>query len=164
MSLYCLNCVTFDQLTLGWALAVSFEYVYRLDGVLGTEESLLFYGLDWLNDKVGKKLWISIDKFWRHWGLGAIGQGLISETFDSDRQLVLNVSASFSGSHLEPGDNVSGVNIHLNELIGSFEQLSGKNDNTGGSVADFRVLQLGKLDQEVTDRMFNFEFFQYSGT
>jgi hypothetical protein len=56
------------------------------------------------------------------------------------------------------------VNIHLNELIGSFEQLSGKNDNTGGSVADFRVLQLGKLDQEVTDRMFNFEFFQYSGT
>jgi hypothetical protein len=55
------------------------------------------------------------------------------------------------------------MDVHLDKFIGSFEQFGSKNDNTCGTITDFRVLQLCQLDKKVANRMFDLKFFKNSG-
>ena len=162
MSLDSLDGVTLDQLTFSRALSMSLKDIDRLDGVLDTEKSLLLNSLDWLNNQVSEEGWISVDQLGWHWGLCTVEQCLLTKTFDTNCKLVLNVPARLFGSHLEPGNDICGVDIHLDQLVGSFQQFSSENDNTGGSVSDFWVLQLCQLNKKVSNRVFNLKLLQNS--
>lgn len=51
------------------------------------------------------------------------------------------------------------MDVHLDQLIGPFEQFRSEDDNWGGAITDFWVLKLCKLDEQVGDWMLDLELF-----
>lgn len=55
------------------------------------------------------------------------------------------------------------MNPILNKVISSFEQLSSEDHNGSGTVTNFTVLDLGKLNENLSCGMGNFELLQDGG-
>jgi len=55
------------------------------------------------------------------------------------------------------------VNLVLDQVVGSLEELSGKDDNGGGTVTDLTVLDLGELHEDLSGGVSDLELLQDSG-
>jgi hypothetical protein len=56
------------------------------------------------------------------------------------------------------------MNLVLHKLIGTLEELSGEDDDGGGTVTDFSVLNLRELDQDLSSGMLDLKQLEDGGT
>ena len=66
----------------------------------------------------------------------------------------LDVFDSFLAGEPVAGDDGGGVDLLLDQLIRVLQELGGNEDDGGGAVADFLILKLGKLDQNLEKKLF----------
>jgi hypothetical protein len=98
-----------------------FEDVDVLDVVFGSEDGFLLDGSNGIDDQVGEEVGISVDEFARHGGFGAVEQRLLAQSINCHSQFILDVSACLLGGDLVASDDVGGVDLHLDQFVGSFE-------------------------------------------
>jgi hypothetical protein len=55
------------------------------------------------------------------------------------------------------------MNVVLNEFISSLEELSGQDDDRGGTITDFSILDLGELDKNFGSWMCDLQLLQDCG-
>jgi hypothetical protein len=56
------------------------------------------------------------------------------------------------------------VDLVLNKLIGTLEELSSEDDNGSSTITDFSVLDLRKLDEDLSSRVLDFELLEDGST
>lgn len=56
------------------------------------------------------------------------------------------------------------MNLVLNKLVSTLEELSSEDDNGGSAVTDLSVLNLRELDEDLSSGVLNFELLKDSGT
>jgi len=91
----------------------------------------------------------------------ALGSGILGVHLDRD--LSDAVTAEFLG-FTETLDNNLRVHALLNELLGSLEELSGGEDDGGGTISDFVILRLGDIDEGLGGGVDNIEETDKGGT
>ena len=129
MGLDILDGITVDKLTLSAALTMGLENVDVFYVVLGAEHGLLLDCLDGVDNQIREEDRVRVDKFAGHGGLGAVEKALVTETFHSDCEFVLDVAAGFAGCDFIASDYVGRMDLQFNELVCAFEQFSCKYNN-----------------------------------
>ena len=159
-----LNGVAVDKLGLPGGLSVCLEDVNGLDGVLGL--TLGVGGLDvvhGLDNHTGEEVGLGAEKLGAHGGLGGVEDGILTEGVGLDTALLLDKSDGLLEGKTVTRHNRSGVNLVLHQLVGSLQELSGEDDNGGGSVTDFTVLDLGELAEDLGCGVGDLELLEDSG-
>ena len=89
--------------------------------------------------------------------------GLVSEVCLADNQLLLDEVDRLLEGHTVARHNRRGMNLVLDQFVGSLEELSGEDNDRGGAISDFTILDLGELDQNFGGGVGHFELLQDSG-
>jgi hypothetical protein len=55
------------------------------------------------------------------------------------------------------------VDVLLDEFVSSLEELSGEDDDGGGTISDFSILDLGEFDENLGSGVGNLELLEDSG-
>lgn len=98
------------------------------------------------------------------------GHGSLDQVFVVVRlniQLLGNLVQSLTceiTSNFEPGGDLEGVEVTVNELEGLDYKASGQHDHTGSTVTDLIILTLGKLDEESGDGVLDLHLLDNGGS
>lgn len=139
------------------------QNVYGLDGEPRPSGNLLSNGMDCLNNQFGEKVLFAAYELAAHGCLDGVEQVLLADFADIQAQLFFDVSAGLAGRHLVPVDDDSGVNLVPDEVASPLEQLGGQDNDGGGAVAHFSVLELGKLDEHFGGRVLDLDALEDGG-
>lgn len=160
----CLNCVTINEHGLFGGLAVGLQDVHVLNGVLGLAGGVGHLdGLHGVDNHVAEEVRLSSEELGAHGGLGGLEDGLRGEvTLTHDQLLLDEVDRLFEGHTVSRHDG-SRVDLVLDEVVGSLEELSGEDDNGGGTVTDLTILDLGELDEDLSSGVSDLKLLENSG-
>jgi len=143
---------------------VGLQDVHVLDGVLDATGSVghldLAHGA---NDHLGEEVRLSGQELGAHGSLGSLDDRVLGELgLTHNKGLLDEVDRLFQG-HTVARHNAGGVNLVLDELVSAAEQLGGKDDDGGGTITDFTILDLGKLDEDLSGGVRNLKLLEDSG-
>lgn len=143
-----LDGVTIDELSFLGRLTVSLEDVNVLNWVLGLTLSINHLNvLHGINNHVGEEVSLTEQKLGAHGGFGSVDKTFTGEGIGLDSEVLSDkVDRLLKGKTVAAHDG-GGMNLVLNKLVGSLQKLGSEDDNGGGTITDFTILDLGKFDE-----------------
>jgi hypothetical protein len=133
--------------------------INSLNGVLVSS----LHVLDSIDYHLGVEVVLRSDDLGTHAGLGTVDQTVLAHVRHLHAEVLSNVLAGFATGDLVAAHDAGGVELVLDQVVGSLEEFGGHDDDRGGSVADFLVLELGKLDDDLGRRVLDVELAEDGG-
>ena len=143
---------------------MSLENMDGLNWVFGLTQ--MINGLNVLHSRdnhVGEEVTLSIEELGGHGGLASIDESFSTEGIDFNGEIALNILHGLFQSKSVSRHDGGGVNVVLDQLVTSSEELSSKDNNGGRSITDLSVLNLGKLNQDFGGWMSDLQLLKNCG-
>mmetsp|Transcript_49405 Transcript_49405/g.105164 ORF Transcript_49405/g.105164 Transcript_49405/m.105164 type:complete len:570 (-) Transcript_49405:67-1776(-) len=153
------------ELRLAAALTVGLDdvdLVHRVLGLAGSVRNL--HRLDSIDDDFGEKFRLSANELRRECRLRDVEQDILVQLVNGHAQIGLDVLDSLFHRHSVAADDDGGVDVVLDKLVRSLQKLRSHDDHGRGAVANFSVLQVRQLYQDLRSGMLNLQLLENRGS
>mmetsp|Transcript_7514 Transcript_7514/g.21450 ORF Transcript_7514/g.21450 Transcript_7514/m.21450 type:complete len:226 (+) Transcript_7514:1107-1784(+) len=116
--------------------------------------------LDRVDDHLSEQVGVRANELGAQRRLRNVQEHVLVKLVDGDGQIGLDVLDGFPHGQSIPGDDVRGVNVVLDQLVRTLQQLGCDDDDGRRAIADLAVLEVGQLDQNLRRRMLDLELFE----
>merc|ERR1712048_481011 len=114
--------------------------LYRIRlGTIRLNRANILHGIDY---EVSKEVGLSIKKFGGHRSFGGIYKCFLTKSINLNTQITAQELDGLSQSQSESTHDGGGMDVVLDQLITSLQKLRGKDDNRGGTITNFSILNL----------------------
>lgn len=117
-----------------------------------------------IDDNIGKELALGSKKLGRHGGLSGVNKGIAAKSVNFQTHVLLNELDGLSEGNTVTRHHTGRVDLVLNKLVGSLEELSSEDNDGGSTITDLSVLDLGKFDEYLSSGMLDFQLLKDGGT
>ena len=117
-----------------------------------------------IDDNVGEELALGSEKLGRHGCLSSVNKGIAAKSVNFQTHVLLDELDGLSESNTVTRHYTCRVDLILNKLVGSLEELSSEDNHRGSTITDLSILDLGKFDEYLSSGMLNFQLLKDSST